>query len=200
MSLHYTGDDHRAPLAPLSDRALDGPGWDDMMVGATQGTGAASLAQVGYRSGPFQFVAFAPNDTLSINVQFSHRWNRGQVRPHIHWIPLQVPAVARNVRLTGKWTWAHPGTAVPADSAWTPFTTDIPVLPGQEYVPRIDNLFTPTTPADASESDFLLFYVTRTATGDTYNDGAAGNVGLLGIDVHYQAEKSGTYGELPGTY
>jgi hypothetical protein len=198
MSRIFSALDHRGALAPLNESGSDDAGWDDAIVSTMQAIGGSALATVSYRDTGVSMLAMAPNDVLSVFTQLPHRWNRGQVRPHLHVIAAQVPAAPRVVKISVKYVWALTNAALPANSGWTTLPTiDYAVVPGDEYLEKILALGTLTPPAAAKESAILVMQVSRVAAGDTYNDGAAANLVLLSIDTHYQAEKLGTYPELP---
>lgn len=202
MSLLYTGSDHRRALMPLSDQNEDAAGWDDQQVAATMGVGGAALATVALLDTPAKILAMANNgtDAVTFYAQMPHRWDKGTVRPHLHYVPLTVPAAPRVVRFTGQYVWSRPNQLVPRNVAWVPFTIDVPILVahGEQHI--ITSIAQVPPPASAEESDFLIVHLIRDgASGtDDYTDGAVANLGLLGMDVHFRAEKAGTFVEFPG--
>lgn len=202
MSLIYTGSDHRRALALLNEAGEDAAGWDDQQVGATLGVGGAALATVALLDTPAKILAMAKSgtDAVTFYAQMPHRWDKTAVRPHIHWIPLTTPAAPRVVRFTGQYAWSQPNQLVPRNVAWTPFTIDVPiaVADGEKHI--ITSIAQVAPPANAEESDFLIVHLIRDGASatDTYTDGAAANLGLLGMDVHFRAEKVGTFLEFPG--
>lgn len=201
MSLLHPGEDHRRALAPLSEFDEDAPGWDDQQVGATLGVGGAALATVSLFDTPAKILGMANNGTDSVTfyAQLPHRWDRGLVRPHVHWIPLALPGAPRTVRFNGQYAWAKPNALVPLNTGWTSLgNIDVPVAVADYRKHFITSLGILTPPADAVESHFLIIHFIRDGASatDDYTDGAVANVGLLGVDVHFRAEKLGTYNEF----
>jgi hypothetical protein len=193
----YPGD-FRGALVPLNESGTEDAGWDDAQVQTTQAVGGSALTPVSYRDTGVTLLAMAPNDVITVATQMPHRWNRGQVRPHMHVIAAQVPASPRVVKVGVKYAWALTNAALPANSGWTTLPTiNYPVVPGDEYLEKILALGTLTPPAAAKESAILVMQVSRVAAGDTYNDTAAANLVLLSIDTHFQSEKLGTFPEIP---
>lgn len=172
--------------------ALPGAVWDDMQVSVNQGIGSASLAAVAYRDTPAVVLAMASNgtDAVTFYAQMSHRWDPAtDVHPHVHWVPLEAPAASRVVRFRGQYAWADPGEELPANAAWTTFQVDVTVAPGDEFLHKITPLATVAPGAAAAASSILVVQLVRdgASASDTYTDGAAANVGLLSLDVHYQS-------------
>lgn len=177
-------------------------GWDDVQVLAQSAAGAGALTVTTFRDTgmPVLSMSSAADDTLGITAQMPHRWNKGDVRPHIHWAPLGAPAAPRNVRFTGLYVWSIPGVEIPAAAGWTPFTIDVPLVAGDENEQAVTSLGLISPPAFAQiESSLLLIKLTRNglSAADDYTDGGPNNLGILSLDTHFQAVKHGTLDELP---
>lgn len=202
MSIIHPLNDHRRGLTPLNEADDGEGGWDDQQVAATMGVGGAALATVALLDTPAKILAMANNGTDSVTfyAQLPHRWDKTQVRPHLHYVPLTIPAAPRVIRFTGQYVWSRPNQLVPRNVAWTPFTIDVPlpIADGEKHI--ITSIAQVPPPVDAEESDFLIVHLIRDGASlfDTYTDGAVANLGILGMDVHFRAEKSGTAAEFPG--
>ncbi len=202
MSIIHPGEDHRRGLTPLNEADDGEGGWDDQQVAATMGVGRAALATVSLLDTPAKILAMANNgtDAITFYAQLPHRWDKGGVRPHLHYVPLTIPAKARVVRFTGQYVWSRPNQLVPRNTAWTSLgNIDVPiaVADGERHI--ITSLAQVAPPVGAEESDFLIVHLIRDGASviDTYTDGAVANLGILGMDVHFRAEKSGTALEFP---
>ena len=100
--------------------ALETVTWDDIQGPALQAAGASALTQEAFGDTPFicLFMSHAQDDELHFAFQLPHRWNRGEVRCHIHVVPMVNPAATQTVIFDGAYAWAHPGTAIPAAASW----------------------------------------------------------------------------------
>lgn len=202
MSLLYTGDDSRRAFALLNDAGEDAAGWDDQQVTVEEATGGAGLAVVTFRDTQATLRAFsdAARDRITFKTQLSHRWDRGPVRPHIHWVPLVLPVAPRVVRFLATYAWALPGQVIPAAVGWTTLAPiDVPLAIADAYKHMITSLGVFTPPAGAPESSILIVVLSRDGASvqDTYTDGV-NNVGILQLDTHFRAEKMGSFTEFPG--
>ena len=181
--------------------------WDDILGDVTQGTATGALTYEQYRDTGHLAYHFRhdQDDALYHRFQFSHRWNRGAVKPHIHWVPCVNPASPQVVQFYYAYAWASPGVEVPAATGWVSAEVSATVGTSDAFKPKITALVTITPPADTPESAFLLLTVKRLGSSsgsDTYTTSkgsgtGAANVALLGVDVHYQSEKIGTTAEIP---
>jgi hypothetical protein len=182
-------------------------GWDDALGDISQSISDAALTQEAYRDTAHRmyFFDYTKDEVISFRFQFPHRWNRGEVRPHIHWIPMVSPAAPQNVQFAYSYAWGDVGVIVPANVGW--ISAEVPAAVGvaDGFKPQITSLVSITPPATAKESSFLLFTVKRlglSSAADTYETPKVGgtitaNVGLLAVDVHFQADQLGTFTEIP---
>lgn len=211
MSRLFPKTDHRGLLAPLNDQpysaASDESAWDDQQGSASQALqGASALTLDVYRDTParIQCMRHDQNDDVTFWYQYTHRWAKNDVRPHIHLKPLANGS--GNVRITGIYAWTTKGLPLPALSGWTPFTIDVPITAADLYGEVIASLGAITPPLLARiESAWLVFQFQRAGTdpNDTYTASkdhglAAANIGLMGADVHFLVEKLGTKDPFPG--
>jgi len=213
VSLLYGTTDNRGGLLPVNGvkpsagQPYDETAWTDAASSALEGTGAAGLVQQDFpeNASPFQALCMVhnANDQLSFATQMPHSWNKGQVRPHVHVVPLANPAVAQVARFTMQYAWSRVGFAVPALAAWPTLVGTITVNPGEALVQKVVNFGLIDPAVGAEESNVLLWVVTRTGldAGDTYDTNktwqtGAANLSVLSFDVHYQVEKSGSFPEF----
>lgn len=210
MSRMFDIRDHRGQLAPLNDEpypSTNTDAWDDQQGSAEQALqGASALTLDVYRDTPARIKCFRHDqvDDLTFWYQFTHRWNRYAVIPHIHLKPLA--SGNGTVRMSGVYAWTTKGFPLPALSGWTPFTLDIPIVAADCYDEVIGSLGEIIPPPLARiESAWLVIQIQRdgTALADTYTTAkdhgvAQANLGLLGMDVHFLSEKLGTKASFPG--
>ena len=182
--------------------------WDDVLGDVSQGNGAGALTYEAFRDTPYlmYFMRHDQDDSLHFRFQFPHRWKRGtDVKLHVHILPCADPASNQDIYFDGYYAWSTvDGTTVPANASWTGFNATEVVANGDIYKQKIVNLASITPPSGAKESAFLLVYLRRkgTSASDTYTTNKGGgtpaaNVGLLGVDVHFQVNKIGTVTEIP---
>lgn len=199
MSLIYPAGDNRQGLVSLTEVNSADEGWDDMQVSVENATGGAALARVTFRDTLATMRAFSDTaqDRLTFYTQMSHQWNRGAVRPHIHWCPLVVPGGARNVRFVGSYVWSRPLQEIPAAAGWTPFVIDVPIAAVDGFKHLITSIAEVPAPATAEASDFLIVVLSRdgAAPEDTYTDGT-NNVGIVGLDTHIKRNRMGSLNEF----
>lgn len=112
MSRLFKLGDHRSLLAPLNDASYVDPAavdssWDDLQGDVSQGTAGAALTFEAFSDTPFKLLCLRNNqdDELHMRFQMPHRWNRGEVRPHIHLIPLADPAASQIAHFAGQYAW-----------------------------------------------------------------------------------------------
>ncbi len=142
------------------------------------------------------------NQSLSVVLQLPHRWQPGTIlRPHAHVIPAAPIALPRVVIFSGRWAFAG-GKYALTDLAWVRFEYELRLDIGVEYLIQIidfsrDEGVKP--PDGILESDVFLLELMRNGTDprDTYTNAkpegiAAANLGLLALDIHFQACKAGT--------
>lgn len=185
--------------------------WDDILGEILPGATTSAPAVDAYRDTGFQAYHFVHNqdDELNFRFQLSHRWNRGEVRVHVHWIPCVNPATEQYVIWEARYAWAHYGAELPALTGWTTVEARATVGTTDQFKATITPLVA-TTPTGAKESSFLMFRLRRLGAAtpatpgwsDTYTTSkaygtASANVMILGCDAHYQSEKIGTIEEIP---
>ena len=179
--------------------------WDDIQGAVNPGDAVANPTYEAYRDTPWKTYFFRHDqaDELHISLQMSHSWDRGQVRFHIHLIPMVNPVAAQIIALAGRYSWATGGVETPANATWTPWTASSTVSTTGAFKEIIVPCFTATPPVGSLESAILLIYLKRDSGGaDTYTTGksggtAAANVCILSLDAHYQKNKDGTSVEIP---
>lgn len=185
--------------------------WDDVLGEILPGATLSAPAVDGYRDTGFQAYHFVHNqdDELNFRFQLSHRWNRGEVRVHVHWMPCVNPASTEYVVWEARYAWSHAGVEIPALTGWTTVEARGTVGTTDQFKQKVTGLLA-TTPTGAVESSFLLVRLRRlgfsTPATPTWADNyttskaygtVAANVMLLGCDAHYQSEKIGTIDEYP---
>ena len=189
---------------PAPEQAIGG-GWDDVQGPVGQAGGASALTFEAYSTTNYNMYLMRhdQNDTLYLEYQMPHSWDRTQVRPHIHIIPMANPAVSENIYFEGEYAWMQAGKAAPV-APWTAFNSTFTVTPGMGLTNRVLLLVQVQPPADPQESDILLLWVRRAGKNvlDTYTTGkavglAAANMAVVSIDCHFRKDKSGTEQEFP---
>lgn len=205
MSRLFSTSDHRGLLTPLNEapyaRGSSDVAWDDQpgtILHALQG--ATALTIDSFRDTPAYIACLRHdlNPDVTFWFQLSHRWNRSQVQPHIHLLPLANGT--GNVRIVGHYAWATRGLPLPAFAGWTSFTKDTSITPADLYNEVVVSVGLIDVPTIAQrESAFFVFRFTRPGAdpADTYaavkdHGVPAANLGLMGCDVHFVAEKLGT--------
>jgi hypothetical protein len=188
----------------ILDRMVE-TGWIDVPCRIEQATGAAALTIENYRDTEFvaYFMRHDQDDKISLEWQMPHGWDLQSVRPHLHIEPQSDPVAQQNIRFSGKYVWSKRGEATPADAAWTTFTVDHPVDPGDVFIQRTVSLATVAPPASPAPSDILMMWVKRLGqdAADTYTTAktggtAAANLKISSIDAHVHVTKTGTSTEF----
>ncbi len=184
-------------------------GWDDAPYNAsvsqlTNDIFPRAGGTTGFR---LPFFRHDQNQGLSAVLQLPHRWQpQTIVRPHAHVVPAAPILVPRVVILSGRWAFAGGKYAIEA-AAWERFEVELRLDRGAEYLIQIIDFSRGEgvkPPEGLLESDVFLLELMRNGTDlrDTYTDSkpegvAAANLGLLALDVHYQACKAGTAPDFP---
>ena len=153
--------------------------------GVTQWTPAA------FRSTGIVLNEIAKGDVFTYNIQLNHDYNKGVLDGfHIHYIPMTNNS--GNVAFTYEWGIYSIGDTIGATLTHTGGSISMPIATAQykhQYFEIIGNM-TPVEPV--SYSAFVLVRVSRLNTGaDTFT----GNIALLGADVHYVADRFGSFNE-----
>jgi hypothetical protein len=193
----------------IGGRLYHGITWDDMqgpVNAAALGPSAPTNEQYRDTLARMTFFRHDQDDSLTFSYQTPHRWIRDtEVRVHIHYIPMVTPATNQVVRIQYSYAWAHPDTAVPANTGWTTSFTDItiPSSGADTFNEKLASLFN-TTPTGSKESSILIVNITRlsSSASDTYTTGKADNTPqanfcVLSVDCHYQSNKEGTVDPIP---
>lgn len=172
--------------------------WQDSLSPAMAGTGAAALTiQAITAGGAIRGVHMRhdQDDAVDYSTEIGHAWDLGEVRLHVHWIPMANPAADQVVRWQYYYRWATT-TALGVESTGT---VDVTVSPGTNGRVINTHLANISPPASPTASTFLLYRLIRqgTSVSDTYTTSnptgtAQANVLLLGSGVHYQASRYGT--------
>lgn len=188
--------------------------WDDVLGEVQPGASVTAPTVAAYRDTAFRGYHFDHNADCALHFRFQlpHRWNRGEVRLHVHYIPLVNPASTEYVVWRCQYSWSTVGAEVPAATGWTEAEARSTVTTTSAFKPAVTGLFESTPPAAANESAILMVRVVRLGSSapttpgwtDTYTTSktspagsAAANVFLLSCDLHYQSEKIGTVAEYP---
>lgn len=175
--------------------------WDDVRGAVTPGRASSAPLVEAYRDTPFlmSFLRHNQDNDISLELQTSHRWDpRRVLQPHLHIKPMANGA--GNIRFTGYYSWSAPRFTTPALAGWTAFTVDVAAVAGDQYQMLFANIGNITAPAGVNESGILHVFVTRPGlsdAADTYSTNkdhgtGAANVGIIGIDAHYEPVKAGT--------
>lgn len=167
-----------------------------------------------YRDTAFRGYHFDHNADCALHFRFQlpHRWNKGEVRLHIHYIPLVNPASTEYVIWQCQYSWAVVGSEIPAATGWTTAEARSTITTTSAFKSAVTGLLSTSPPEGANESAILMVRVVRLGAGtpitpgwtDTYTTSktsplgtAAANVFLLSCDLHFQSEKIGTITETP---
>lgn len=189
--------------------------WDDVIGEILPGLTTSAPTVAAYRDTGFLAYHFVHNqdDELNFRFQLPHRWNRGETRLHVHFIPCVNPAAPEYVVWETLYCWAPYGVALPAATGWTTVEARHTVSTSAAFVPTVTPLATIAPHASADESDILCVRLRRLGSSapatpgwtDTYTTSktspagsATANVMLLSCDLHCQAEKIGTVEEHAG--
>ena len=175
--------------------------WDDVFGDVSQGTGPAVLTYEAFRDTGFMMYFFRHNqpDALYMRYQLPHRWDKTEVRPHLHYVPMS--AGAGKFAVFGRFVWVNYNREIPANASWTHYAASEDLVAGDQYKEKILSLARCVPPNGSKESAILLISCIRDHLGaDTYTTAkspgtGAANIGLLSLDTHYRSEKSGTVSE-----
>jgi len=173
--------------------------WTDLRGSIEQAGGASALTFEAIRDTQMKAYYFQhnQNDALYPIFQMDHGWAATTVYPHIHFWP--EASGTGLFALGGYWVWSRAGGTVPAQASWTAWTASYSITPALLNQHLVLGLFDADPLSDPGESDMLLFSLERlSSTTDTYDDNKGSgtptaNVGLLFLDVHYQAQERGSY-------
>jgi hypothetical protein len=177
--------------------------WKDLIIDAHEGGGASALTQEAFRDTNCELLFMVHNiaDRLSFEEEMPHDWKPGtEMKLHAHIIPMSNGSGL--FALDYEVYCANVGEAFPALASWTTGTATLSLSASDQYKHLVIPLVTlPGT--GKRESAMILCTIARNPATDTYQTNkdhgtVAANVAILKIDVHYQAEKSGTVEEYPG--
>jgi len=127
------------------------------------------------------------DETIYVNCQLPHNWNKGVLKPHVHWIKNQNEAVAWKL----EWRWQLNGGVQVTD--WSSDYLDVELYDYAQNRIMISNGVTITPPEGVMKSDILQMKLSRDVSEDAYS----GDAVLIEFDVHYQLETLGTSDEYP---
>ena len=193
--------------------------WNDLFYTAENASGSPALTRESFAiSGAGNDTGFQMNffrndqaDEIQMAIQLDH----GIVVPqtaklHMHVIPMAAPTDGdKLIAFDVKWTLAKPdsATAIPlAIASWTaPSTATAHVLTANVYTHMVVPLCDIAIPAGTPHSSIILIRCTRNLATDTYEDNksagansGAGNLGLIGFDLHVQRYRFGSTSEYTG--
>jgi len=187
---------------------LPGDVWDDQLGDIAAGVGGSGTRFEQIASGSDHKTWFLSGgspgalDVLYWRFQFSHKWDRDEVRPHIHLIPSAEDwTEEKAVVLKGEADWLIPG-GNKLGSMSTSFDRAITLKPEWNQTHIIAPLLRLPAPKNAPASTFLLLRVERDGSDDrdTFDEDKevgtnALNLGVLGADVHRREDRFGTLEE-----
>lgn len=181
---------------------------DDMLGSVQAAAAVAALTTEQYRDTGFSMPFFRhdQDDALHLTFQFSHRKRLGSnlASVHIHCIPMVSPAAPENVYFGYNYTWQNADGTFPANASWVSGNSTMTVGISDGFDGRLHSIIADIEPpASEGYSSFLLVTITRLGTdgNDTYDTAKVGgtaqaNLGLLGIDCHYETNRRGSIEEL----
>lgn len=177
------------------------PVWNDAQGPINEGVGAGGLTNVVLRGSLARIQAFSSTgkDSVTFYCQMPHNWDgRSKVRPHIHYVPLAAPASNKVVLWEWRYAWSLLDEEIPTDASWTTGTAQTTILTTDAFKQKIQAMGDIAPPAGAGPSAFLMVYLSRNGASatDTYTDGGVSNLGVLGMDTHYQYSRHGSLDEL----
>lgn len=167
------------------------PVWDDMIgvQPTADAAGGGAPANINFGpSGTIRALAFVINDSISGQVQFSHRYKEGtDIEPHVHWTPVNTNT--GNVLWSLDYYWLNNGetaTGAPTNIqiqqaaggvAWTAQIADFPTVVGTGKL----------------VSSIFMFRLARITSGaPAYN----ANPALISFDIHFQVDSNGSRQEF----
>lgn len=192
--------------------------WNDAFFSIEDAQGAAALTRevfgetgAGNDTGLLmRFFRHDQADEIQMILQLDH----GAVVPqtaklHIHLVPMIAPTGGdKIIAFDYKWTIAKAdgATAIPrAIASWTAAQATYHVLTAHTFCHIIMPICDIAIPAATPHSSMLLVRLARNLAADTYEDnktlganGGAGNLGVLGFDLHVQRNRHGSTSELTG--
>jgi hypothetical protein len=148
-------------------------GWSDLPCRITQAGGVSSLTFERYRDTNYftYFFRYNQSDTLHLEWQMPHAWDKVQVRPHIHVEPQADPLLAQRIRFVGEYSWSQLNEATPPLSGWTSFDVSRVINPGDVFKQTVVGLALIIPPVDIATSAILYLRVQNLP----YVDGPEGN-------------------------
>jgi hypothetical protein len=187
------GKDYRE--APFDNR------WDDLRAMLAEGTGPAALTYEQYRDTGFFMRFFRHNqpDTIFMTYQMPHGWNKNDVRPHMHFIPMSnSPGTAS---FSYSYTWANINQEFASSVGWTTGSVGVSISSDDQYKHRVIGFANITPPEGSGASSILIFKTQRVPASDTYTGSkdhgiASANIAILEFDMHYQKLAAGTESEF----
>jgi len=151
--------------------------WDDFQLLGNARLGATSPV-FGERANGVYMWKFANNDELHSNMQLSHMWDLGNLRPHLHW----EPAADATVSFTANLHWiaspAQGGVITGSDT----FTVNAAKNLGTVYIDEWDQM---SFSALFGISTLINFRLKVT-------DLSGADIWLHGWDVHFRKTRFGS--------
>jgi hypothetical protein len=124
----------------------------------------------------------------------------------MHYIPLVAPGAVKTVKMQINYQWCPVGQELLDPTGWTsPAAVALTINPGDEFKHLLFELIHDiSVPTGDGYSSILCAEVIRlgaTDAADDYEAGkavgnAAANLGLVGIDVHYESDRDGSINDL----
>lgn len=180
--------------------------WDDLqgVVHGAQGTGKLELTYESYRDTGFNlyFWRHGQDDQVNLAFQMPHSWNRKEINPHMHVIPMA--AGSGSVYFEYEYTWSNVNDILGPLSTWSTGSLEVFFDSTDQYQQKIiaipDSGFVFDNPKPSS---IFLMRIQRVGTDpkDTYDTGkdhgtANANLAILYFDTHYKKYKNGTLKEF----
>ena len=164
---------------------------------STAPTGSSQwlTAQIGATGFFINWLQAGQNDYFQFKSQVDHRFRPGVPLGdiHLHYTLSSAPAAGNTINLEIQYAWVPIGQPIPLIAAWTPLNHTI-TFAGTEAATAhyLEELTTNVAaPANQTYSSILFFKCLRRSQGvgsDTY----AGDLGLLYMDCHVQADRVGS--------
>lgn len=192
-------------------------GWDDIVGEIQAGISVNNNPAIPapFRDTEWRFYHFSHNadNQLQFRFQLPHRWNRGEVRAHLHYLPAVDPSSSPQYAVWRcEYAWSRYGEVLPALAGWTRAEARSTISTGDSWKHGITELFRSTPdPATTKESSILCVVLWRLGSSapdtpgwtDTYTTArtvpvginGALNIGMISMDLHFQADKIGTTDE-----
>lgn len=155
--------------------------WEDLRLGqSARATGGAAAVLSNYNSTGIYVYRFATGQELFYEAQMPHAWNRGTIKPHVHWVPDTSTTYTGTWNMDYVWVNPGPGIAVSAKQSISGSITGAKTA----YQSQVTDI-TDITLASPTISALLMIRLGLTLS-------AGNNAFLFGFDLHYQRARPGT--------